>query len=132
MNDEILRAIIEALPGEITIIDANDEVVGWNRHETRRFLRPLTAMGLNFRRCHPEASLPLIEKLVEDLRSGKQDVARFWLDASMPPDTVKHKVLVEFHALRDPAGNYLGCMEWTQDVEYIRGLEGEKRLFSGQ
>jgi DUF438 domain-containing protein len=128
MDDEMLRAVIEALPGEITIIDANDEVVGWNRHETRRFRRPLTCMGLNFRRCHPEESLPLIEKLVDELRSGQKDSAHFWFDAAMPPDTKKHKILVEFRALRDSAGKYLGCMEWAEDIEYIRGLEGEKRL----
>ena len=132
MNEEMLRAIIETLPGEITIIDANDEVVGWNRHETRRFRRPLTSMGLNFRRCHPEESVPLIEKLVDELRTGQKDVVRFWLDTDMPPDNRKHKVLIEFHALRDFSGKYLGCMEWAQDIEYIRGLEGEKRLFDRQ
>ena len=49
MNDEIVKAIIETLPAEITIIDANDEVVGWNKHESRLFKRPLTSMGLNLR-----------------------------------------------------------------------------------
>jgi len=132
MDDEMLRAIIEALPGEITVIDANDEVVGWNRHETRRFRRPMTCMGLNFRRCHPEESLPLIEKLVDELRDGKKDKVQFWLDADMPPDTKKHKTLVEFYALRDAAGKYLGCMEWAQDIEQIRKIEGEKRLYSRQ
>ncbi len=29
----------------------------------------------------------------------------------------KHKILIEFYALRDDGGKYLGCMECTQDVE---------------
>ena len=54
MNEEILKALIETLPLEVTVIDANDEVIGWNKHESRLFKRPLTAMGMNFRQCHPE------------------------------------------------------------------------------
>jgi DUF438 domain-containing protein len=128
MNEEMLLAIIETLPAEITVIDANDEVVGWNRHETRLFRRPLTTMGLNFRQCHPEASLPLVEKLVGEMRTGKRDMARFWIDATVPTDSKKHKILIEFHALRDPSGKYLGCMEWAQDIEHLAVLKGEKRL----
>jgi uncharacterized protein len=128
MNEEMVQALIETLPAEITVIDANDEVVGWNKHETRLFHRPMTAMGLNFRQCHPEASLPLVEKIVEEMRAGRRDLARFWIDLAVPNDTAKHKILIEFYALRNPAGQYLGCMECTQDVEHIRQLQGQKRL----
>lgn len=128
MNEEMLLALIETLPAEITVIDANDEVVGWNKHDTRLFHRPMTSMGLNFRQCHPEASLPLVEKIVEDMRAARRDAARFWIDLSVPPDTAKHKILIEFYALRNPAGKYLGCMECTQDVEHIRQLQGQKKL----
>ena len=37
-------------------------------------------------------------------------------------------ILIEFNALRNPAGKYLGCLEHTQDVEHIRRLEGQNRL----
>jgi len=45
MNKEMVRVMIESLPLEVTIIDANDEVVGWNKHEKRIFKRPLSSMG---------------------------------------------------------------------------------------
>jgi hypothetical protein len=35
MNEQVVKAMFETLPAEITVIDANDEVIGWNRHETR-------------------------------------------------------------------------------------------------
>lgn len=41
----------------------------------------------------------------------------------------KHKLLIEFFALRDDAGSYIGCMECMCDVGDIMRLEGEKRLF---
>ena len=128
MNEEMLLALIETLPAEITVIDANDEVVGWNKHETRLFRRPLTSMGLNFRQCHPAESLPVVEKIVDEMRAGRRDMARFWIDLPVPNDSVKHKILIEFYALRNPSGKYLGCMEITQDVQHIRDLQGQKRL----
>jgi DUF438 domain-containing protein len=129
MDGKMVQALIEALPVEITVIDAKDEVVGWNKHERRLFRRPLTSMGLNFRQCHPEASLHMVESIVEEMRSGKRDHARFWIDLAVAGDArKKHKILIEFYALRSASGEYLGCMECTQDVEEIRHLDGERRL----
>jgi hypothetical protein len=131
MNAAMVQALIEALPVEVTVIDAKDEVVGWNKHERRMFRRPLTSMGLNFRQCHPEKSLHMVESIVDEMRRGKRDRARFWIDLAIPGDSgKKHKVLIEFYALRSGSGEYLGCMECTQDVEDIRRLDGEKRLLA--
>ena len=130
MDTEMVRALIEALPVEITVIDAKDEVVGWNKHEHRLFRRPLTSMGLNFRQCHPQESLAKVERIVDEMRGGKRDRARFWIDLPVGGGPEKHKILIEFYALRSSSGKYLGCMECTQDVEEIRSLVGEKRLLT--
>ena len=126
MDEKVVKAIIETLPMELTVIDANDEVIGWNRHESRIFKRPLSSMGLNFRECHPKESLPKVEAIVGEMKAGARDKARFWIE--LGPKGARRMVLIEFFALRDDEGRYLGCMECTQDVEDIRRLEGEKRL----
>jgi len=128
MNDEMVKAMIETVPVEITVIDANDEVVGWNKHENRLFHRPMSCMGLNFRECHPERSLAVVEQIVAEMKAGTRDDARFWIDLPVPGDTGNHKILIEFFALRDSARAYLGCMECAQDVEAHRVLEGQRRL----
>ncbi len=128
MNAEMIKALIEAIPAELTVIDANDEVVGWNKHETRLFRRPMTAIGMNFRQCHPQKSLAMVERLIEEMRAGTRDKATFWIDLEAEKGLPKHKILIEFHALRDAGGDYLGCLEFTQDVQAIRDLEGQKRL----
>jgi PAS domain S-box-containing protein len=127
MNEAVVKAIFETVPVEITVIDEHDEVVGWNKHENRLFKRPLTAMGVNFRECHPKESLWKVEQIVDEMKTGKRDSARFWIDMTVEPG-VKHKVLIEFFALRDESGKYLGCMECTRDVEDLLHIEGEKRL----
>jgi len=126
MSERVVRAILETMPAEITVIDPNDEVVGWNRHESRLFKRPMGSLGLNFRQCHPEKSLAKVEAIVSEMKAGTRQRARFWIN--LPLEGGKHMILIEFYALRDPEGTYLGCLEFTQDVEDIRRLEGEQRL----
>jgi hypothetical protein len=128
MDAAMVKAVIEAMPAEITVIDANDEVVGWNRHETRLFRRPMEAIGMNFRQCHPERSLAMVERLVGEMKAGTRDKATFWIDLEVEKGKPKHKVFIEFYALRDDKGKYIGCMEFTQDVQAMRELQGQKRL----
>jgi uncharacterized protein len=128
MSEQVVKAIIETLPLEITVIDENDEVIGWNKHEDRIFKRSLTSMGLNFRECHPQESLPKVEQIVREMKEGKRSKARFWMDLPIELNGKKHKILIEFYALRSCDGKYLGCMECTQDIEEIAHLEGQKRL----
>jgi len=128
MNEAVVRAVLETIPQEITVIDHNDEVIGWNKHETRLFHRPISSMGVNFRQCHPKESLHKVEAIVNEMKQGKRDRARFWIDLPVGPQKERHKILIEFYALRNPEGKYLGCLECTQDVEEIRKLEGEQRL----
>jgi len=128
MSAELVKAVLEAMPAELTVIDANDEVAGWNRHETRLFRRPLAALGLNFRQCHPEKSLAMVERLIAGMKAGTREKASFWIDLEVAAGEPRHKIFIEFCALRDDKGKYLGCMEFTQDVQAIRELQGQKRL----
>jgi DUF438 domain-containing protein len=130
MTEQLVHAMIETLPVEVTVIDANDEVIGWNKHENRLFRRSATSMGLNFRECHPKESLFKVEQIVAEMKAGTRDKAQFWIDLQVKNDSHRHKILIEFYALRDYSGIYLGCMECTQDVEQIRRLEGEQRLLA--
>ncbi len=128
MSADMVKAMMERIPAEVTVIDANDEVVGWNKHETRLFRRPMEAMGMNFRQCHPEHSLAMVEKLIAEMKSGVREKARFWIDLEVKKGESRHKILIEFYALRDDKKKYIGCLEFTQDVDEIRRLEGQKRL----
>jgi DUF438 domain-containing protein len=128
MTEAVVKALFESVPFEITVIDANDEVIGWNQHETRLFKRPMSSMGTNFRQCHPVTSLAKVEQIINEMKDGTRDKVRFWIDMPIEPGGPPHKILIEFFALRDDQGQYLGCMECTHDVEEIRNLTGQKRL----
>ena len=125
---DVLESLLETIPLEISVLDAEDNVLAWNRHETRIFKRPETVVGLNVRKCHPEKSLDKVERIISEMKEGSRDKARFWIDLRIGEGGSKRKVMIEYFALRSPEGRYLGCLEASQDITGIRSLKGEKRL----
>ena len=128
MPKEVLEAMLEAVPIEFSVVDKNDEVLAWNKHGTRIFKRPEAVVGRNVRNCHPKKSLDKVETILGEMKAGTRDKARFWIDLPIGDDGQKEKVLIEYYALRNAAGEYLGCAECSQNIAGIQALSGEKRL----
>ena len=128
LSEPILKSLLETLPIEFSIIDANDKVLAWNKHESRIFKRPVAAVGRDVRNCHPQKSLAKVEQILAEMKAGKRDKARFWVDLELTPGAPKEKVLIEYFALRDPMGKYLGCLEASQNIAEIQQLEGQQHL----
>jgi DUF438 domain-containing protein len=128
LSPNVLDAVLETLPIEFSVLDANDHVVGWNKHKTRIFKRPESAIGLNVRNCHPHHSLHKVETILSEMRQGTRDKAQFWIDLKMETMEAPQKILIEYYALRDAQGNYLGCLEASQNITDKQHLTGEKRL----
>lgn len=125
---ELLEAFLETIPLEFSVLDSNDEVIAWNKHKTRIFKRPEAVVGRNVRNCHPEKSLYKVEKIISEMKEGKREKARFWIDLKLPDKAEKQKIMIEYYALRDKNGEYIGCMEASQNISGIQKISGEKRL----
>ena len=104
------------------------EVVVWNKHETRIFKRPKGVVGRNVRNCHPPRSVDKVEKIIEEMKNGSRDKARFWIDLDIKGVEGKQKVMIEYYALRDAEGKYLGVLEASQNITEIQQLKNQKRL----
>ena len=128
LRKEVRDAIYEILPVEFSVLDKNDNVLAWNKHDTRIFKRPLSVIGKNVRKCHPEKSLAKVEQIISEMKSGKRDKATFWIDLALGPEKKKHKILIQYFALKDVNDKYIGCLEVSQDISDIQKLKGEKRL----
>ncbi|MHA1694378.1 MAG: PAS domain-containing protein [Candidatus Helarchaeota archaeon] len=126
--EDMLEIVLETIPIEFSIVDKDDKVFAWNKHETRLFKRPLSVIGKDVHNCHPKKSVHKVEQILREMKEGKRDKARFWIELSLDPSQKKQKVLIEYYALRDSNGNYVGCLEATQNITEIQGLKGEKRL----
>ena len=116
------------IPLEFSVLDSNDEVLAWNRHETRIFKRPEVVIGRNVRKCHPKKSLYKVEKILSEMKEGTRDKARFWINLQLPDKDEKQKIIIEYYAIRDKNGKYIGCMEASQNISDLQKLTGEKRL----
>jgi hypothetical protein len=128
IDKNTLDALLEAIPVEFSVVDKNDKVLAWNKHETRIFKRPKGAVGRDVRDCHPKGSLNKVETILAEMKAGKRDNARFWIDLPIKDKDTTQKIMIEYYALRDAAGNYLGCLEASQNITEIQKITSQKRL----
>jgi len=121
-STETLEAILDALPVEVSFVDDTDTVRYYSKGDKRIFKRTPAVIGRKVQECHPPKSLHKVEQVISDLKSGKRDVAEFWIDLN------GRKIYIRYFAVRDKVGKYLGTLEVTQDITEIQKIEGEKRL----
>jgi len=121
LNFEQLNGLLRVLPVDLTFVDDQDRVAFFSEGE-RIFSRSKAIIGRKVQHCHPPKSVNVVEKIVSDFRSGKRDVAEFWIQS-------RGKFIhIRYFAVRDKGGKYLGTLEVTQDLTELRKLKGEKRL----
>lgn len=122
MTPEELDCMLNVLPLEITFVDANDFVRYFSRPSHMLFTRGKMILGREVKKCHPKRSWDLVDRVLDELRSGKKDEFEFWM-------THKERfVHVRYIAVRNPGGEYMGVVETVQDITGIKELEGEKKL----
>jgi hypothetical protein len=123
---EELEAMLNVLPVDITFVDRNDKVKYFSQGNERIFDRNRAILGRDVRMCHPPASVHIVDQIIEDFKTGRQDCAPFWIQMG---DQFVH---IAYYAMRDADGNYLGTVEMSQNIAPLRALEGEKRILSYQ
>ena len=124
LNPSELTAILNTMPFDVTFVDANDKVKYFSQGSERIFDRNRAILGRDVRLCHPPSSVHIVDTIIDDFKSGRQDRAPFWIQLH------GKFIHIEYFALRDPEGRYLGTLEVSQDLTEKRALDGEQRLLS--
>jgi DUF438 domain-containing protein len=122
LTREQINLMLTHLPVDVTFVDEHDRVRYFSQGRERIFDRSAAIIGREVTKCHPPQSVHKVQVILDDFRSGKRDVAEFWIQMGGA------FVHIRYYALRDAQGTYKGCIEVSQDVAHIRALEGEKRL----
>ncbi len=117
-----LAAVLNALPFDLTFVDAEDRVRYFTEGRDRIFVRTRAVLGRPVQNCHPPESLAAVQRILDSFRAGASDHEDFRIRLG------GKMVLIRYFAVRNTSGRYLGTLEVTQDVTSIRELEGEKRL----
>ena len=93
----------------------------FSQSKDRIFARTKAVIGRKVQQCHPQKSVHVVEQILSDFKSGRRDAAQFWINLK------GRLIYIRYFAVRKD-GDYLGCLEVTQDITDIKAIEGEKRL----
>lgn len=119
-----LELMLNHLPVDITFIDKDDVVRYFSHGKERIFARTKAVIGRTVQNCHPPRSVHTVEDLLADFKAGRKDDEDFWIK-------FKDKyVYIRYFAVRDENGEYIGTLEFTQNISPIQAIDGEKRILS--
>lgn len=122
MTLEQINLVLTHLPVDLTFVDESDTVLFYSEGPDRIFPRTPEVIGRKVQNCHPPKSVHMVQAILDEFRSGRQNTAEFWIQ-------MQGKFIhIRYFAVRDAGGTYRGCLEVSQDATGIRALEGDRRL----
>ncbi|MFX1525789.1 MAG: DUF438 domain-containing protein [Promethearchaeota archaeon] len=122
LSSEQINIMLKTLPVDLTFVNENDEVAYYSDTEDRIFPRSKGIIGRKVQKCHPPKSVHVVEDILQKFKSGKKDVAEFWIQLD------GEFIMIRYFAMRDEEGKYVGTLEVSQELSRLRKLEGERRL----
>ena len=111
-----VQQIFSTIPFEVDLIDADDRFAWYSDKPNREHVRNVASLNETVQECHPPMAVPAVMSIINSFREGKRDVVTrpLWMRG--------HRSLIQYYALRDVDGHYLGTIEFTGSVEYILQL----------
>jgi uncharacterized protein len=119
-----LELMLNHLPVDITFIDQDDVVRYFSHGKERIFHRTKAVIGRTVQNCHPPKSVHVVEDLLRDFKAGVKDAEDFYIKFR------DKYVYIRYFAVRDENGQYAGTLEFTQNIDHIQAITGEKRILS--
>ena len=104
------------MPMELTFVDSNNQFLYYNRtKEAEDMLASRTPgqVGNPLSTCHPASAHKNVEWVIQQLRSGCQDIVRVHVPTHGPDKFVVHN----YQAMHDKDGNYAGVNEYVYDMK---------------
>lgn len=123
LSHKELDLILNKLPLEITFVD-KDHIVKYydNGPEEKLLARTPSAIGRDMLNCHPPRVHETVKQLVHDLETGVKDSQQAWYKRE---DGVF--VFIDYIAIRDEEGLFLGILETVQDISKFTKLDSDNR-----
>ncbi|MFD1412621.1 NAD(P)H-dependent oxidoreductase [Oceanobacillus jeddahense] len=113
-----LNQFLNSMPAELTYADSNNQFLYYNHTMNKEDMlagRRPEQVGSPLADCHPERVFSSVSWVIQQLRTGKQDVVRTQVPTHGPDKFVVHS----YQAVRDENDNYIGINEYVQDIQPI-------------
>lgn len=108
-----LTALLNTIPMEISFIDA-DNINRYFNEGPKVFKRAGMAIDREVFSCHPPKVEPIVRSILDSFRDGSKDSVPVWMEKN------GRTMLVNYLAVRDRKGNYMGAVELVQDMEFAK------------
>ncbi len=108
-----ITALLNTIPMEITFVDIEDRNRFFNEGP-KDFKRPSSSLGREVYSCHPPMVEPHVRKIIDGFKTGERDNVAIWSKKK------GHPMLVNYMAVRDSDGNYVGTAELVQDMQFAK------------
>lgn len=108
------NTILNNLPVEITFVDKNGIFKYFNEvveASDMMFIRTPTSIGRNVANCHPPKSLNKVLNVIRELKSRKRSTVTMWFKKK------NQFIYVTYKGLFDENDEYLGILEYVQDIQ---------------
>lgn len=113
LNIKELNFLLNAIPLEITFVDANNINKYFNEGE-KMMKRPKMAIDRNVFTCHPPKVQKLVKAIIDDFKNSRKDNVAVWLEKN------GHILYINYIAVRDDENNYVGTLEVVQDMNFAK------------
>lgn len=116
--------ILNHLPMEITFVNKDDIFQYYNDNtepENMIFKRTPSQIGRHVELCHPPRVLEKVKKIFSLLRSGERNKVTMWYKSERSGKFI----YVTYAAVRDRKGDFQGVLEYVQDIQVFRDLDGD-------
>jgi uncharacterized protein len=106
-----IRAILDALPLDINLVDSDDVIRYYNESGGQIFKRSEKVIGNKVQLCHPEAVRQKVTGILDDFRQGRVDTTETRGEINGRPTRWR------YIALRDPNNKYIGALCITDHLD---------------
>ncbi|NLC83594.1 MAG: DUF438 domain-containing protein [Ruminococcaceae bacterium] len=111
MTLQQIEAVLNTVPMELTFVD-EENINRFFSPGEKLFKRPDMAIGREVFSCHPPKVEAMVRRIIDDFRAGKGDSVKVWGNKGGVP------VYVQYLAVRDSDGKYVGTLECVQDMTF--------------
>ncbi|MGA3094765.1 MAG: PAS domain-containing protein [Dehalococcoidales bacterium] len=109
LPENTLIKVLAALPLDVTYIDEHDVIRYYSDY--RIFNRTPDILGITVQNCHKPESRDEVNRVIDDLRSGRKGVSEY------PTEKDGRRVRVRYIAVKDEKGAYAGLVETAEWVD---------------
>ena len=106
LPENVALAVLGAMPLDITYVDERDIIRYYSDY--RIFKRMPDILGMNVQNCHKPESRDEVNRVIDDVRSGRKDTSEY------PAYKGGRKVRVRYVAVKDKNGRYAGLVETVE------------------